>query len=115
MDNISALLGQRIRVLRTSAGLSQEDLAFKASISTNYLGQVERAVKNPTLETVYRIAQALDISLIQLFDFENAIIASNEQSTITNKIIAQLSSISDEQRQDILKLIKIFKHYHEND
>ena len=42
MKNVAKLFGQRVRVLRNSVGFSQEELAFKASVSTNHLGQIER-------------------------------------------------------------------------
>lgn len=115
MNDIAILLGQRIRALRTTKGLSQEELAFRASISTNHLGQIERAIKNPTLDTINKIAQALEVSLPELLDFNTATQANETENVIINKILAQLSTTSLEQQQDILKLIKIFKHYQETE
>jgi len=52
MSDIAMQLGQRIRDLRTERHMSQEELSFKAGISPAHLGQIERALKNPTIDTV---------------------------------------------------------------
>ena len=49
-----------VRQLRTSAGITQEELAFKAEIDRTYASQIERAVANPSLGIICRIADALN-------------------------------------------------------
>lgn len=68
MSNIAKALGQRIRNYRTNKGLSQEKLAELAGCHTTYVGQLERGEKNATVESVERIAAALDIPLSTLFE-----------------------------------------------
>ncbi|MEI3162894.1 MAG: helix-turn-helix transcriptional regulator [Lachnospirales bacterium] len=58
MDNISQQLGNRIRTIRTTLGISQEELAFKSGISTAHLGQIERGLKAPTIVTINKIAKS---------------------------------------------------------
>lgn len=108
------LLGGKIRSVRTAHGMSQEELAFKSSISAAHLGQIERAVKNPTIDTIGKIACALDISLAELFTLELPA-ANGERPTVVNKILATLTAMSESQQRDILKLIRIFKHYRDED
>jgi transcriptional regulator with XRE-family HTH domain len=55
-------LGENIRSARVKAGLSQEQLAEKADLSRNYIGNVERAEYKITVETLARIAKALNLS-----------------------------------------------------
>ena len=62
--NISYIIGERLRSYRRQKGWSQELLAEHAT----YIGQLERGEKNATLETISKVAQALDISLSQLFE-----------------------------------------------
>jgi len=69
MDNLSVKFGKRLRTLRTEKKMSQEELAFKAGISPAHLGQIERVEKKPTLETIGKLAEALEISLPELFSF----------------------------------------------
>ncbi|WP_073180780.1 helix-turn-helix domain-containing protein [Cruoricaptor ignavus] len=62
--------GSRVRELRKTEGLSQEDLADKADLHRTYIGMIERGEKNITLQNIYRIAQALNIDIMKLFAFE---------------------------------------------
>ena len=53
-------LAINVRQLRTSAGITQEELAFKAGIDRTYASQIERAVANPSLGIICQIADALN-------------------------------------------------------
>lgn len=53
--------GQTVRDIRKKKGLSQEDLADIIEIHRTYMGGIERGERNPTLTTILRIAQALQI------------------------------------------------------
>ena len=65
---INKQLGYRIRYLRTQKGLSIEALALEAEINRNYLGDLERGVRNPTLVVLNKIAKALEVDLSVLFE-----------------------------------------------
>ena len=56
---IYRVLGEAIRARRKKARLSQEQLAEKADLTRNYIGDIERAEKKITLETLAKIAKAL--------------------------------------------------------
>lgn len=61
------MLAQNIRRLRLKKGLSQEKLARLADISNATLVKIEAGVaKEPTITTVFKIANALDISIDEL-------------------------------------------------
>lgn len=59
-------LGASIRQRRTASDLTLEDLAASADLSVTYLGQTERGQRNPSVLVLWRIADALDITLEQL-------------------------------------------------
>lgn len=61
-------LGKVISVLRKQAGISQEELAFRASIDRTYISQIERGVGNPSLLVIFKIAQALKVPMNLLFE-----------------------------------------------
>ncbi len=65
---INKQLGYRIRYLRQQKGLSIESLALEAEINRNYLGDLERGTRNPTLMVLNKIAKAFDIDLSVLFE-----------------------------------------------
>lgn len=56
-------LGKNIRSLRLNQGISQEELAFKIDSARNFIGCIERAEKSPTVYTLFRIAQALNVKI----------------------------------------------------
>ena len=68
MSEIAKAIGQRIRNYRTARGLSREKLADLCGCHPTYIGQLERGEKNATIESIDKIATALDVSLSKLFD-----------------------------------------------
>ena len=59
--------GEKVRSERMKLGLSQEGLASRAGVHRTYIGMIERAEKNITLENIEKIAKALNISLPDIF------------------------------------------------
>lgn len=66
MDNITIQVGKNIRHLRRNRGLSQEQLAERADLHRVYVGQVERGEKCPSILTLEKIAQALEVETGEL-------------------------------------------------
>jgi len=54
--------GNRLRSLRKSSNLTQEELAEKASLDRTYISSCERGNRNVSLENIYRLSQALGVS-----------------------------------------------------
>lgn len=59
--------GNRVREERLKLSLSQEELAAKAGVHRTYIGMIERAEKNITLENIEKIAKALGKNIKDLF------------------------------------------------
>ncbi|WP_407358043.1 helix-turn-helix domain-containing protein [Microbacterium sp. LTA6] len=53
--------GARVREIRIGHGWSQEDFAHRASLDRTYVSGIERGRRNPTLDIIHRLAQALDV------------------------------------------------------
>ena len=68
MSGIARVLGKRIRNYRMDKGLSQEKLAELSGCHPTYIGQIERGEKNATIESIEKIAVALNVSLSKLFE-----------------------------------------------
>jgi len=66
-ETIFVKFGNRVREIRNTVGISQEELAFRAGIHRTYLGGIERGERNPSLKNIARIAEALDIEISNLF------------------------------------------------
>jgi transcriptional regulator with XRE-family HTH domain len=54
--------GNKLRSIREECGLTQEELAYSAGISFTTLNRIEQGHVNPSLATIYAIAEALGIS-----------------------------------------------------
>ena len=60
------MFGDELRKARIKVGFSQEVLAEKAGVHRTYISLLERNLKSPTLDTVFRICKALGISAASL-------------------------------------------------
>ena len=59
--------GKKVRDERDKLGLSQEELATRAGVHRTYVGMIERAEKNITLENIEKIAKALGLKMRDFF------------------------------------------------
>ena len=60
------LVGENVARVRRQRGLTQEALAEKSGFSQQYLSGLEKGLRNPTIVTVFEIAQALEVSHLEL-------------------------------------------------
>lgn len=65
-EALRRLLGTNVRRLRGIKKLSQEDLAFDAEIDRTYVSQIERAIINPSLLVLHKVAKVLGVHVIEL-------------------------------------------------
>lgn len=66
-DRLYKPFGDRVRSIRKMRGLSQEELADKADLDRSYLGAIERGEHNVSLKNILKIAEALEVSIVELF------------------------------------------------
>ena len=69
-DKISVTdrFGARLRMLRKERGLSQEKLAELSGLDRTYISGIERGIRNVALRNIEALAQALDLSISELFE-----------------------------------------------
>jgi transcriptional regulator with XRE-family HTH domain len=66
-SDIRKRLATNLRTLRGAQGLSQEALADAASIHRTFVSQVERELKNVSLDSIRKLANALGVDPVELF------------------------------------------------
>ena len=59
--DIAARFGENLTIYRRRAGLSQEELGFRASLHRTEIGQLERGVRLPRIDTLVKLAGSLSI------------------------------------------------------
>jgi transcriptional regulator with XRE-family HTH domain len=67
---LRAIVARNLRLLRKQKGFTQEELADRAGINRNYVGQIEREEKSPTVDLLEKISKALGVDAIHLFRTE---------------------------------------------
>ncbi len=65
--DLKTLLGVAIKTQRTSLGISQEELAHRAGLHRTYISDLERGARNPSIDSIEKLARALEISVAALF------------------------------------------------
>ena len=64
--DIRAVVGSNFARIRRERGLTQEQVEERSGFSQQYLSGLERGLRNPTVVTLYEIAQALEASVTEL-------------------------------------------------
>lgn len=102
-NTMSAALGKRIQSIRRLKGFTQQELGDRTEIHYKHIGEIERGRQNPSLASVQKIAEGLDVELIDLFLFEHATASRKKNIEKINKI---LKSLPDEKLSQILFILK---------
>jgi transcriptional regulator with XRE-family HTH domain len=63
---LAQTFGENVRKGRLARGLTQEALAVDVGLAVTYVGQIERGLRNPTLDVVERFAEVLKVDPIEL-------------------------------------------------
>ena len=105
MSDIKAQLGARIKELRKSKNITQEELVELIGSDTNNLSRIENGKKFMSAEKLSKIANALNVDIKELFDFGH-ILSDDELKT---EIISDIDTLSTKQLKYIYKSIKNIK------
>ena len=85
VPHVRKFLGQRLRELRKQRGFSQQRLGGSSSLSGKFIGEVERGEKSISIDSLYKVSVALQVSLRQLTDIRpsrRAVVPSEEAEKI---------------------------------
>jgi transcriptional regulator with XRE-family HTH domain len=63
---VEKIFGEVLKELRTRSGKTQETVALDAGLDRTYISLLERALRQPTLETVLYLSRALDVSAAEI-------------------------------------------------
>ena len=74
-------LGEKVRSIRRERNLTQQELGDLSNLSYKYVGEIERAEKNPSIKVLARISDALGVDLIELLTFDHVPTASGPKGS----------------------------------
>ena len=97
------LLGVRIKELRKTRGLSQEQLSGKIDIDPKHLSRLEVGRSLPSLDTLEKLANALQVDLRDFFEFAHEAKNTKELKEIINNL---LKEVDDERLRLAVKVLR---------
>ena len=111
MDSFLKSLATKIRSLRREKNLIQRELADLAGLSCKYVGMIERAERNPTITVLFRIADTLEVSILELLDLEPDPKWSkkNAKKEMIGRVVRQLNEMDQENLDMVLKISRIIQ------
>jgi transcriptional regulator with XRE-family HTH domain len=63
--------GKKLKELRLSKGLTQEELYFRSTVSRSHIGMIEKGKRDITLSAIFKLSRALEVNLTSFFDFDS--------------------------------------------
>lgn len=96
-------IGSRIKAAREKKQITQEELAGLLDMSTTHISVIERGVKPPRLETLIRIANALDVSS----DYLLMDILDNPADVVAGELSEIISKLSPKEKEKALTIIRV--------
>jgi len=112
--DVKKQFGAAVRFHRDLLGISQEELAGRAGLHRTYISDVERGARNVSLESIQRLASALDISLSGLFSRvespDRPSVRSLSQDELVDILIVEDSAEDADLTIKALKDIRITNH-----
>lgn len=112
MTDLSRQLGERIKRIRKAAKLTQGRLAEKTNLSVEYISRLERGVAQPSFSTLAIIAESLNVTIKDFFDFEGPVSFKSkkpetlEEKDYINAIVSELKGMKVSELTVAYKVIK---------
>jgi transcriptional regulator with XRE-family HTH domain len=105
-------VGKQVRQFRKDCGMTQEDLADAISLSTSFVGMIERGENIPSVYTLLKICNVLNVKLSVLFDGNENVTAGTGLSTfgvkdpLTKRITSIINKLNCSDKRLILEVLK---------
>ena len=103
MKTVNELFGNRIKEIRDSKGFNQEQLAELIGIESRTLSRIETGKSFTTIDTLEKIAKALDIEIQELFSFGH----QRSKKNLIFDIVNLLNNADDKNVKLIYKLVQV--------
>ena len=103
MDKKLLLFGKRIAKLRARKNITQEKLAELIGYSPNHISKLESARTNPSFDLIIKIAEALNVEVKELFDYEKS---KKENNELVDKITFAVKDLNSQKQKFIYQTIK---------
>ncbi|MBQ8886193.1 MAG: helix-turn-helix transcriptional regulator [Candidatus Gastranaerophilales bacterium] len=107
-SNIKKLFGNKIKTIRKSLNMSQEEFGYLIGLEQDSISKIENGRRFPSPKIIDEISYKLQLDYAQLFDFKN-----NEKTlNIDKKIQLEVESLNSNTKEFFYNFIKIYKLKH---
>ncbi len=107
MNNLKVKFGKRLKELRKSCKMTQEELAELVSIEPPNLSKIECGTHFPQPEKIEKIASSLGVSISDLFEFEHL----KDKQFLIKEIISNLNDFEPQKVALVHKFVTDIKQY----
>lgn len=113
-NDVRKYLGLKVRAMRETAGMTQEELAAICDVSWRTISNLERGTVVPDLFMIYRIAKHFDVRIDELLDHQivnqKSLSRLEKENTIIEKIKQTDDNVLDYIDEQLCLLLKHFNH-----
>ena len=111
--DLGKVIGGRVREERRRLDLTQEELAERVGLSTNYIAHLERGSRGASLQTLEQVAGVLDVPVASLFVAGPSSSSSGSRSVQDDvrRIVARLKGMDSRTRQLVFNLAEAISHW----
>ena len=106
MKTLREKFGEKVRVLRKAKGLTQEQLGRQAKLHHTYIGAIERAECNLSMDNIEKIAKALGIDTAELFTFSSRLTAVSAVDRMLIEISGALKNSDEKSLAHVQAIIR---------
>ena len=99
--NKKQMIGARVKEIRNKKGLTQEQLSERMEINPKYLSSIERGNENPTLNTLIKLSESLEVDLGEIF----SLIQIEDPGERKSMITSLLDEADNEQLKQAFKVL----------
>src|SRR3979409_242689 len=89
IPDIQGQFGTAVRARRKRLGISQEELAGRAGLHRTYVSDIERGARNPSLESIDKLARALKISVAKLFSSSDKLASATASDELVDILLVE--------------------------
>lgn len=104
-SNLKFLLGNKIKIIRLSLGLTQEELAEKIGLERNSISKIETGKRFPSYKTIEKLVYCFNIKYSDLFSFDK----NEVYADYSKLIISELLGLDAYKQNFILNFIRFYK------
>lgn len=109
MDQLRITIGTKIRLLRRQAGLTICQLSEMSGVDGGFINCIERGKKTPSLHTLLKITNALNVGIVSVFSDQGPKIEESYDYQVSSQIRAILNGKPPEEREKFLAVLRTLK------